>query len=358
MQSLHSFFARKSSSNRRYILKVILKFNMAISKVIRETAQRLYKNGEGLREIGRILMIAPNSVRNIVMGRHKKQKERRGPKPKLSRSDLTAIKRTTTSLTDEGRQVTAREVMNTSNIEHVSAWTMRRAMSRLGLKYQKVKKNIVLTKEHKKRRLELATKWIDEMWPWFKVIWSDEKRFNLDGPDSWGSWQREDQKIQRNKRQQGGQSIQFWGMLLPDGKLILKELSQWSKSEDYIGLLAGFAWPIIELEYGGDFIFQQDNASIHVSKETMDFFQRHKIQVMDWPARSPDLSPIENVWSLLTQEIYKGPQFNNVQELREAIINAVEVLNMTQRHKMKKIRDSIASRLRQVVQVKGDKIKY
>ena len=59
--------------------------------------------------------------------------------------------------------------------------------------------------------------------------------------------------------------------------------------------------------------FQQDNAPIHVSKATRAFFQESNMQVMDWPAYSPDLNPIENVWGLLSRSIYgSGRQYDSV----------------------------------------------
>nr|CAD2144563.1 unnamed protein product [Meloidogyne enterolobii] len=41
---------------------------------------------------------------------------------------------------------------------------------------------------------------------------------------------------------------------------------------------------------------------------------------MVWPVKSPDLSPIENVWSMLVRDIYaEGKQFGTVSELKVAI---------------------------------------
>jgi hypothetical protein len=45
-----------------------------------------------------------------------------------------------------------------------------------------------------------------------------------------------------------------------------------------------------------EIIFQQDNAPCHTSKTTMEAFNAIEVNVMDWPAQSPDLNPIENYW--------------------------------------------------------------
>ncbi|GFV73775.1 transposable element Tcb1 transposase [Trichonephila clavipes] len=48
-------------------------------------------------------------------------------------------------------------------------------------------------------------------------------------------------------------------------------------------------------------IFQQDNASPHVARILQRFFVNHQIELLLWPARSPDISPIENMWSMDAQ---------------------------------------------------------
>ncbi|GFX33953.1 transposable element Tcb1 transposase [Trichonephila clavipes] len=50
-------------------------------------------------------------------------------------------------------------------------------------------------------------------------------------------------------------------------------------------------------------IFQQDNARPHVERIVQRFFVHHQIELLPWPARSPDLSPIENMWSMVAPRL-------------------------------------------------------
>ena len=92
------------------------------------------------------------------------------------------------------------------------------------------------------------------------------------------------------------------------------------KSEEYIKVLENNLLPSAERIYGANYVFQQDNAPIHASKLTRAFLQERNINILSWPACSPDLNPIENAWAKLSRLVYKGGrQFNSKSELEDAI---------------------------------------
>lgn len=147
-----------------------------------------------------------------------------------------------------------------------------------------------------------------------------------------------------------------WGGFSFIGQLPIAWISTRMNSSNYVELLEVSLVEHTEELMGPEFIFQQDNASIHTSRVTMDFLRERNIPVMDWPACSPDLNPIENLWGWLVRRVYmNGQQFSSVEELRSAIRVALDEIPKTY---METLVLSMKTRLIQVLENKGGSTKY
>ncbi|KAI4882748.1 hypothetical protein NFI96_008749 [Prochilodus magdalenae] len=71
---------------------------------------------------------------------------------------------------------------------------------------------------------------------------------------------------------------------------------------------------------GPGFLLMQDNARPHVAGVCQQFLQDEGIEAMDWPARSPDLNPIEHIWYIMSRSIRCHVVPQTVQELADALV--------------------------------------
>jgi hypothetical protein len=165
------------------------------------------------------------------------------------------------------------------------------------------KKKPLLSVKHRKHRPNFALKY--QHWTvedWTRVIWSDETKINRIGSNRRKYVWKVAEKPLQNKKVQGTVkfekgSLMVWECMGWNGVRILAEVKGRMNAEQYVSILEDNLLPT--MENSGipkeSIIFQQDNDPKHTSKRAQKWLESQGIKVLDWPAQSPDLNPIEHL---------------------------------------------------------------
>lgn len=240
-----------------------------------------------------------------------------------------------------------------------SVRTVRRIINKCPtLKRLKIKKRPVLNQRHYSLRLEFARQHMTWKLEWYKVIFTDEKKFNLDGPDGYAYYFHDLRKEERylSRRHSAFGSVMVWAAVSYEGVLDLVVLESKQNAEKYVKLLER-QLAVIKSKLGGrPFIFQHDNAPIHSAMLVRKWFQKNYIENLEWPSSSPDLNIMENIWGWLTRKLYAdGRQFDNKESLKIALMREWSAIPQNY---IQSLYESMPSRLFEVIKNNGKSTTY
>lgn len=147
-----------------------------------------------------------------------------------------------------------------------------------------------------------------------------------------------------------------WGAVQADRKLRLAFITGRMGSDEYQEMLEAVLIPFYEEHVDENFIFQQDGAPAHRSVSTRNWLNARNIETINWPACSPDLNPIENVWGIMVRRIYDGTkQYETVEQLKIAVLEAwASITN----EELRKLNLSMNNRIFQAINRNGGATDY
>ena len=300
------------------------KIKNRVSANIQHQILELSREGFSGNEIGSKLGISPRTAHKYIkLGRivENHKYEKCGVKKKLKRKHLLRINR----FLKENSSSSLIKIIEKCNLE-CSPATLSRFLHDNNIKKIKKKKKPLLNENHLEKRIFFCKKY--GLWKkrWSKVVFTDEKKFNLDGPDGYNYYWSDitkDEKLFYSKRPNSKKSVMVWGAFCNKKKISLIVLEGKMNSEKYMGIIENNFLHDLRSSNLDNFYFQQDNCPIHVSEDSLEKFQELKIDLLYFPPCSPDMNPIENIWGYLVREVYaNGKQYSSVPELKKAIFGA------------------------------------
>lgn len=190
---------------------------------------------------------------------------------------------------------------------NVSYMTIIRLLREHGIHCRTSAKQTKLTEDHKIYRVAFCENLLEKSNADLDcIMFTDEKTFSTDV-----RWRKQVYRPRntrhvtgyiRTENLSGRINAAYWGAISVDGPAtdIIKINGRFN-SVQYLDILRNHVEPIMT----PDKIFMHDNSPVHTAGVVMEYLSNQEFDTMAWCPMSPDLNPIENVWSYV---IYDWPQ--------------------------------------------------
>lgn len=331
-----------------------------VKDLVLEWAGNGMKQSEIAKLIGRSQQCVSYIIKNYSPGARSNKAVSCGRKTATTPETDGLIKR----LSLENRFKSSNNIKVAIEQEHgikLSCSTIRNRLRSAGLRGCRPRKVPFISEKNRIRRLSMCKQWIKRPQAfWNTVIWSDETKINYFKSDGnryvWRFANEEYNEDCTVKTVKGnGGSIMIWACMSSNGTGKLVLIPEIMTGVSYLRILQENLFEsadILGLE--SNFVFQQDNDPKHTSKIVSQFFNENQINVLEWPAQSPDLNVIEHLWSIVKSEYHKEP----VIQKNQLFSKISEIWNRISPEITKNLVKSVFRRFEAVINADGRATKY
>ena len=321
-----------------------------LSQKQRSQIQSLYRQRLSFRLIARKLKCHHTTVKKWVerglSTSNKLPSPGRGRKRKASDEDMKTIESISEEHKYQGSRQLVHFVRDNTNID-INDRTLRRDNASFDFKWGKPRRTFVLKPHHKKARLLWAKAHLNE--DWNNWIFTDEKLFTV-GAKGVGQRYRRGQRPVEERDRWSGSMMLWWGIHSTRSFQPIKIVGT-LKAPQYISILKRS----LPRSNRRSWKFMQDGARSHTAKITKKFLDEMKVDwCCDWPAKSSDLNPMENIWSIVDRMVQQREP-KNVAEMERYV---KEEISRIGRDTIKKLIETMPDRIRAVIRAKGGHTKY
>lgn len=343
----------------------VVKKRSELTLEVKNLVLDLYQRGEKISNIARILEIPRSTVDSVVIkfrDRGNVENIKRPGRPPLIcdreyRKLERIVKRERRAPLNE---ITARFNENRGN--RVSSKTVKRKLRQHGYKRGVCRKKVVIKRVNRKKRVswcrEKRWKTVNNFWKY--VIFSDESQVCVGHDHRVYVWRKDGEGWRPDlveRQEQRPIQVMIWGCVCFNGVGTLCRVEGTINAAKYINILEDNIWPVIVRHFpNNNYLFQDDNAPVHRARIVKEYTARNGLKCMSWPAQSPDINIIENVWLYIKRKLQmRVNHINSPEDLFSEILRIWQSIDVMY---IRSLYKSLPKRIQSVIRLKGHLTKY